>query len=390
VICTNSPTDTVKFTGNFGSSGGGSAAANDNTRFVDIYGNAQFTFGGTIVLNSRIVLNVASTGSLVLKNSALFSFQNSSNLTNAGKIISSTDINFGGPVVNSGTITSGAALSFVSGSSLTNSSTGVVQSTTTFSIAPGSGNSVVNNGKLIAGCALNITSGSFTNNNYVSSGCNTTVSTPITNTSYFKVTNKLTLNASGTFHFQNGLFETDTLILNGGNIDAGTGCAAFEVHKLSSIQNGVAFSSTPANSVGIYDTGNPGYIDHVSVGCGGSNPDIPYNAGPYCGIVPLSGIGSSGSGCFTSLPVQWVSLSASQLDAYKVRVTWQTASENGNDFLPFRNLPMQCTFQILEKSKAKDFPMQEVIIIMMRVHYMVLSSIESNKPIIMENLRFQM
>jgi hypothetical protein len=355
IICTNSPTDTVKFINNFAASGGGSAASNDNTRFVDVYGNAQFTFGGTVVFNSRIVLTVASTASLNLVNSTLFTFQNTSNITNAGKIISSTDLGFGGPVANTGTITSGAALSFVSGSSLTNSSTGIIKSTTTFTISPGSGNSITNNGKIIAGCNLNITSGTFTNTNYVSAGCNTTVSTPITNSAYFKTSNKLTLNASGTFHFQNGLFDVDSLILNGGNIDAGTGCAAFQVRLYSSIQNGSAFTSTPASSVGIYDTGNPGYIDHVSVGCGGSNPDVPYHTGPYCGIIPLTGLGSSGSGCFSSLPVQWVSLKASSLNDSKVRVAWQTASEIDNDYFTVQRSPDAMYFTDIGKVKSKGY-----------------------------------
>jgi|GEM_PF-6586584 len=333
VICTNSPTDTVKFIGNFAASGGGSSAANDNTRFVDIYGNAQFTYGGTITWGSRIVINVASTGSLNLKNPTQISFLNSSSMTNAGKITSSSDLIFTsgttGPMINTGTVNA-SNISF-NGGGLTNS--GTIQSNSSLVFATGAG-TVLNNGNLLAGCELTITSGLFTNSNYVYSQCNTTVSTAITNNSNFKTEGTLTLNASGTFNFQNGLFESDSLILNGGNINAGIGCAAFIVHKFSSIQNGSGFTSVPANSVGIYDTGNPGFIDNVSVGCGGANPAVPYNGGPYCGVLPLLGVGSmgTGSGCFASLPVTWLSNSATLINDQQIEIYWSTANEFNNNY----------------------------------------------------------
>ncbi len=338
VICTNSPTDTVKFIGNFAASGGGPSAANDNTRFVDIYGNAQFTYGGTIIWGPRIVINVASTGSLVLKNPTQISFLNSSSITNAGKITSSSDLIFtsgtSGPMINTGTVNA-SNISF-NGGGLTNS--GTIQSASSLVFATGAG-AVLNSGNLLAGCDLTITSGLFTNSNYVYSQCNTTVSTAITNNANFKTEGTLTLNASGTFNFQNGLFESDSLILNGGNINAGTGCAAFIVHKFSSIQNGSGFTSVPVNSVGIYDTGNAGFIDNVSVGCGGAVP--PYNGGPYCGVVPLLGVGGmgSGSGCFASLPVTWLSNSATLISDQQIEVEWTTANEfNNNYFTVLRSI----------------------------------------------------
>src|SRR6478735_11707451 len=66
-ICTSSPTDTVKFIGALRPSGGGGAAANDNTRRLEVQGNVQVTFGGVVLLNSRLVITVASTGTLDLR-----------------------------------------------------------------------------------------------------------------------------------------------------------------------------------------------------------------------------------------------------------------------------------------------------------------------------------
>ena len=335
VVCTNSSTDTVKFVGNFAASGGGGAAANDNTRFLDIYGNAQFTYAGTIVWGSRLVINIASTGTLDLKNPTTISFLNAESMTNAGKIKSSsslifTSTNTSPTMTNSGSITA-TTLAF-NGGSYNNTASGVIQSRSTMTIANGAG-TFINNGNILAGCDLNITSGVFDNNNYVYSKCYTIVSAAISNNANFKTDGTLTLNASGTFNFQGGLFESDSLVLNGGNINAGTGCAAFIVHDNSNIQNGSGFTSVPANSVGIYDTGNPGGIDLISVGCGGTSPQTgPYTAGPYCGVIPLSGVGASGSGCFSTLPIEWLSYSARQLNDQQIKVEWSTANEIGNDY----------------------------------------------------------
>jgi hypothetical protein len=332
-ICTTDPSYIVTIpdlnwnlasTGGKDWSNGGAVNVNVNCKILTDKGS----------YNNDLILTIGTTGSLNITNSTAAHVQfNGSKIVNNGYLGAtaiSTIYSFimSGPVTNTGTLYSNNIMSFNSGASLTNS--GVVESLSHMNFNSGPN---INDGNILAGCKLTINAGAFDNNNFVGSSCGIAVNTAITNNGLIKSSGSLTLNAAGTFNFQGGLFDIDTLILNGGNINAGTGCAAFIVRMHSNIQNGSAFTSSPANSVGIYDVGNPGAIDNVSGGCDGGDL-APFNTGPYCGIIPLTGVGGAGgsSGCFATLPVTWISYSARQLNDQQIKIDWSTAQEVNNNF----------------------------------------------------------
>lgn len=161
-ICTSSPGDTVKFIGQFGASGAGPAATNDNTRRFEVQGNVQLLFGSTVNFNTRIVIDVASSGTLDLRpfpsgpNPLLFG--NSDSIYNKGKILSNGPVNFAGPVSNQGSIDA-KSISVAKGIK----NNGSIHSQSTISLA--SGANVINNGSIITEGSFTSSGGSFFDNN---------------------------------------------------------------------------------------------------------------------------------------------------------------------------------------------------------------------------------
>jgi adhesin HecA-like repeat protein len=345
-ICTNSPTDTVKFIGQFRASGGGGAATNDNTRRLEVQGNVQMTYGGTITFNSRIVITVGAAGTLDLRpnpsgpNPVLLS--NSDSIKIDGKLLSNGPVTFNGPVSIGSTGSVDIASITVASGILNNGSINSKQN-----ITLSSGSNVINNGNVTSTGNFTSSAGSFfANKNYWYAGGNTTFSGSYSNNDYFVTNGTLTLNASGTLNVQGGVFEADNLILNAGTLNTGTGCAAFKIHTYTSVQNGSGISTVPAGTVGIYDMNNPGSIDNVACGCGSTDADgidnaislptgtqcsvsaAPNSTGPYCGIIPLSSMGSGGA-CFATLPVKFVSVSVKGNPEYNI-VKWMVEETESN------------------------------------------------------------